>query len=74
MQKQVQIDRNLFVDILKYFNDENNCKSLEAMLIKEKLNEKFNKIINHILYDRYKRATTPQERQQALTEYLNNKQ
>lgn len=74
MQKQVQIDRDLFVALVKYFNDGDNCKSAAALSIQQQLNNKFVKIINHILYDRYKRATTPQERQQALTEYLNNKQ
>lgn len=74
MGKQVQIDRDLFVALVKYFNDDDNCKTAAALSIQQQLNNKFNKIINHILYDRYKRATTPEERQQALTEYLNNKQ
>lgn len=73
MSKQVQIDRDLFVALVKYFNDEQNCNCSAAENIRLQLNNKFNKIINHILYDRYKRSTTQEERQQALSDYLSNK-
>ena len=70
--KQVLIERDLFAQLVKYFNDDHNLNSLDAHLIRERLNGKLDKVVSHILYERYKRASTSEERSIALQEYLDN--
>lgn len=72
MSKQVQIDRDLLVMLYKYFNNNDNLNSFDALLIRDKVNDKFQKVINHILFEKYKRAVTDEERREALSEYLDN--
>jgi len=69
MQKNVQIDAKLFIALLDYFNDpDNNAYMVDD--IQKKLDDKLDKLINHELFTKYKRASTPTEREEARKEYL----
>ncbi len=69
MQKNVQIESDLFIALLDYFNDpESNAYMSEE--IRKKLDDKLDKLMNHELFTKYKRATTADEREQARKEYL----
>ena len=69
MQKNVQIESDLFIALLDYFNDpESNAYMSEE--IRKKLDDKLDKLINHELFTKYKRASTPTEREEARKEYL----
>lgn len=74
--KQVQIDRDLFVELVKFFNQdpEQIRQGLQSDLIKNQLNNKFQKIINNILFTKYKTAASQEERDAAIEEYLKNKE
>jgi len=74
--KQVQIDRDLFVELVKFFNQdpEQIRQGLQSDLIKNQLNNKFQKIINNILFTKYKTAASQEERNAAIEEYLKNKE
>ena len=74
--KQVQIDRDLFIALMNFFNQDPNQirHGLETELLKEQLNEKFQKIINNILFTKYKKAATTEERAAAIKEYIDNKE
>lgn len=73
--KSVQIPQSLFIELVKFFNQEPEeiRDGFKAQCIKQELNSKLDKMINHILYSEYKRAVTPEEKEKALGEYLENK-
>jgi len=69
MQKNIQIEAELFIELLNYFSDtESNAFMSDE--IQKKLSEKLEKLINRELFTKYKRASTPEEREQARREYL----
>lgn len=72
---QVQIDRDLFVELMNFFNQEPEQikHGFQSEYLKQQLNEKFQKIINNILYTKYKKAATEEEKAAAIQEYLKNK-
>lgn len=69
MQKNVQIESELFIMLINYFNNSENNNYMSEE-IKKKLNDKLDKLLNHELFTKYKRATTADEREQARKEYL----
>lgn len=75
MQKNIQIDTELFMQIVDYFLKEHNETELFELQknIEKGLNEKVDKIINHQLFSMYKKA--PQgsaEREAYRKRYLEN--
>ena len=68
----VQIDRELFLDLYAYFAEVDSSDYL-AMELFQKLDEKLQKMISHELFTQYKRAATPEEREQARQKYLDNR-
>lgn len=73
---KVQIERDLFIELMQFFNQDPDQirNGLEADLLKQQLNEKFQKIINNILFTKYKRAATKEEKEAAIKKYLENKE
>lgn len=75
MQKNVQIDFELFTDILTYFlkdNDEDELIELQNR-IEGKLQNKVDKIVARILFSNYKKAPEGSaEREQYRKEYLDH--
>ena len=68
--KQVQISEDLFLSLIKYhileyYNEEEK--------IVERLQEKFDRVVNRSLYTKYKTAPTEEEKEKARQEYLNRK-
>lgn len=72
MSKQVQIPMELFLDICLYFK-EHWSDSYQTEDIKRQLDDKLDKMISHLLFSKYKRAATPEEREQARREYLEHR-
>lgn len=74
MPKQIQIDFDLFCDLLAYFSD-NESVSDKAKYdeIYQKLSDKAEKIINRELFTRYKRAPTAEEREKYRQMYLDQR-
>ena len=66
MAKSVQIELDLFVDIYRYFSE----NSEQEPEIFKALDEKLDKMINRELFTKYKRATTPEEREYFRKKYL----
>ncbi len=66
--KNIQITEELFIQLVKFHLLESNV-GLEN--IKQGLEEKLQKVINHTTYTNYKTAKTPEEREAARQEYLN---
>ena len=63
--KSVQIDTQLFLALYNYFFDDDNApQDYEADEIRRKLQEKVDKLIDREIFTRYKRASTPQEREE----------
>lgn len=73
MSKQVQIDEDLFLDLLSYFNSD-DPSPVAAALIHAALEEKFDKLVARKLFTDYKRAPTPAEREAARQQYLDHAQ
>lgn len=71
--KQVQIDWELFRDLLDYFYADDEPQGFEADEIRRQLSEKVDKIINRELFTKYKRSPTGAEREAARQEYLNHR-
>ena len=71
MQKSVQIDSELFIQIYKYFE---SCRdnSSQTSEIYSQLDYKLNKLISRELFSKYKRAATAEEREQARQQYLDH--
>ena len=68
--KNIMISYELFFQLLQYFLMD-NYENEE--LIKKELDKKFNAMLNHELYSRYKTATTEEEREKYRQEYLDRK-
>ena len=70
--KQVQITEELFRNLLEYFFSEETPAELEfeADEIRKQLNEKLDRLISHELFEKYKRASTPDERERARKAYI----
>ena len=71
--KQIQIDEELFRDVLGYFFGDEAPTGWEADEIRRQLEDKLEKLISRELFTKYKRAATPSEREQARKEYLDHK-
>ena len=72
--KSVQIDTQLFLALYNYFFDDDNApQDYEADEIRRKLQEKVDKLIDREIFTRYKRASTPQEREEYRQRYLDRK-
>lgn len=71
--KQVQIDEDLFLDLLSYFNSDDPSPDV-ADQIRSALEEKFDKLVARKLFTDYKRAPTPAEREAARQQYLDHAQ
>jgi len=72
MSKQVQIDWELFVELLDYFATD-TAPEWQADEIRSRLAEKVDKIVSRELFSKYKRMPTGAEREQARQEYLNHR-
>lgn len=71
MGKYVKIEYELFIGLYRLIvhNDVDSEESYKR--IKQELEAKFQRLINHELYSRYKTAETEEEREKARQEYLN---
>lgn len=69
-QKQIQIDYNLFIDLVDYFFNEPD--EYLANDIKKALEGKIDKIIAHQKFSKYKQAPQGEEREQLRKEYLDH--
>jgi hypothetical protein len=70
MAKQIQIEQQLFIDLYKLIVLD-CCNADTYNNIKQQLENKFNKMLNHSLYSKYKTAPTTEEKEQARQDYLN---
>ena len=69
MGKNVQIEQELFFDLIKYFCLDDMTETRHNDISK-RLEAKLDKMFKHELYTKYKTAPTEQEREQARKEYL----
>ncbi len=67
-KKSVQIDKELFFDLIRYFCIDDNSR-FEA--IKKRLEDKLDKLVKHELYTTYKTEIDSEKAEQARKEYLN---
>lgn len=69
MSKNVQIDSELFFELIRYFclDDTSETRFND---ISRRLETKLDKMFKHELYTKYKTAPTEAEREQARQEYL----
>lgn len=74
MTRQVQIDWDLFCNLVDYFQIGGEYQGEEWLAndIRTALNAKIDKIIARELFTRYKRTPTGAEREQARKEYLDH--
>ena len=70
MGKQVQIDMELFNELLDYFRTSGTGYLADD--IRKRLNAKLDKMLAHDLFTQYKRTPTGAEREQARREYLDH--
>lgn len=73
MTKQIQINKELFDDLIYYFWSEDFLRGWFADGIRRKLNSKLDKMISWELFSQYKCSSTREEREQARKVYLNHK-
>lgn len=71
--KSIQIDTELFLDIYDYFCNENAPDGYEADEIRKQLHAKVDKLIDREIFTRYKRASTPQDRELYRQRYLDRR-
>lgn len=69
---QIQIDKELFLDICEFFFSDDAPVGCEANYIREQLDAKIDKMISRDLFSRYKRMPTGAEREKARQEYLDH--
>ncbi len=70
MNRSVQIDYDLFIDLCSYFlRDEEYL----APCIREQLQDKCDSLVSRALFTRYKRAATAEEREEARQAYLDQR-
>lgn len=65
--KKIQIGLDLFLWIYDYIKDKTDT---EAIMIRQAMDEKLDKILARELYSKYKRLPSGAEREQARIEYL----
>jgi len=70
VSKTVQIDTQLFWDIVEYFDQATDC---EAVRIRNELDFKVDKLISRYLFSQYKRQPTGAEREAARRAYLDHR-
>ncbi len=74
MTEQVQIDTILFLDICKLIKFKDELTEIEYKELNksvcERIDNKLQRMINRMLYSKYKRALTKEEKDKALEEYL----
>lgn len=70
MKKNVQIPYMMFIDLVKYHLLD--AREYEAK-IKTELNKKLEALSMHDLYQKYKTASTEEEREKARQKYLDRK-
>ncbi|MBD5130166.1 MAG: complexin-2 [Ruminococcaceae bacterium] len=73
MTKQIQIDKELFDDLIDYFWSKDFPGGWLADEIRRKLNSKLDKMLARELFSQYKRSPTGEEREQARKAYLDHK-
>ncbi|MCH5201411.1 MAG: complexin-2 [Oscillospiraceae bacterium] len=75
MSKQVQIDFELFLDLLDYFEQGGEYQGAEFLAadIRKQLDSKLDKLIARELFTKYKRSPTGAEREAARQAYLNHR-
>jgi hypothetical protein len=73
MSRQVQIDLDLFLDLLDYFEGEYQGEEFLADSIRKQLDSKLDKLIARELFTKYKRAPSGPEREAARREYLDRR-
>ena len=73
MAKQIQIDKELFDDLIDYFWSEDFPEGWLADEIRGKLKAKLDKMLARELFSQYKRSPTGAEREQARKVYLDHK-
>lgn len=75
MTQYIQISRELFVQLLQYFNDttltDNELLELTNQISSE-LDDKLNKLVQRDLFTRYKTAQTEEQREKARIKYLDS--
>lgn len=72
MSKTVQIDEQLFWDIVDYI-DQASATDYEADRIRRQLDTKVDKMISRYLFSQYKRQPTGAEREAARRAYLDHR-
>lgn len=72
-QKSVQIDTELFLKLVRYFNYENDKNALEELHgeISGALSDKVDKMVSRMIFSKYKREPQGEERERLRLEYLN---
>lgn len=68
-EKTIQISEKLFLDLIAYFLSGDESPERKTR-IKEQIDEKMDKLINHMIYTQYKTDPNPAEREKARLEYL----
>lgn len=73
MAKQVQIDKELFDDLIDYFWSKDFPTGWLANEIRGKPNSKLDKMLARELFSQYKRSPTGTEREKARKAYLDHR-
>lgn len=68
-EKTVQISEKLFLDLISFFLSGDESPERKKR-IKEQIDEKMDRMINHEVYTQYKTDPSPAEREKARLEYL----
>lgn len=73
MSKNIQIPMSLFIDMIKLIKDDELSQQervlLESIVIPQ-IDEKLDRIISHENFSKYKSATTSDDKEKLLQEYL----
>jgi len=72
MSRQVQIDFDLFLDLVDYFGGEHQGEKWLAEDISKKLDDKLDKLIARELFSKYKRSPSGEEREAYRRAYLDH--
>ena len=75
MGKQIQIDEELFWQIVAFMDPDDDCYGADWLEedIRKRLDAKIDKMIDRVLFTRYKRSPTGPEREAARREYLDRR-
>lgn len=68
-EKNIQISEKLFLDLVSFFLSGDESPERKKR-IKEQIDEKLNRMINHQIYTQYKCDPDPVQREKARQEYL----